>query len=312
MRSLDVQVPAFNTTFMGMAKGAATSLGIVANDALLYGASGHAFVMYVHESLCPSGPYCFDRQPLFRLLRNLGLEVSDLGFFASEATPTQRAAVDARLKEEIDSGRPAGLINMEFQLVTGYDETGFLTAQPWACNDFPPKRLSFGTWDEFGGEVHANFFTFARCSEAERNTSIRESLDFAVSLYDAPARYAGSGYGMGPDAYRMWKAAIPEHGASHGNWWNATVWGECRQRAGEYLREVALFTGLPLASELAEPYAEVGSLLQRVSEKELPGPDKIALLEKAERLEADATKGLRQLARDLPTKMAPSPQASLA
>ena len=48
----------------------------------------------------------------------------------------------------MDEDSPCSLLNMENQLITGYDDTGFDTAQPWCPHnkDFPPRRLSSGTW----------------------------------------------------------------------------------------------------------------------------------------------------------------------
>jgi hypothetical protein len=70
---------------------------------------------------------------------NLGLEMTDLGFFAPQSTPQDRAAVEQRVREALDAGIPCSLINLENQLITGYDHTGFFTAQPWAPKvDFPP------------------------------------------------------------------------------------------------------------------------------------------------------------------------------
>jgi hypothetical protein len=41
---------------LGAVKGCLNYLGIEMSDAWLYGGTGHAFVLNVHEGLCPSGP----------------------------------------------------------------------------------------------------------------------------------------------------------------------------------------------------------------------------------------------------------------
>ena len=59
-----------------------------------------------------------------------------------------RSKLEATLRERMDEDSPCSLLNMENQLITGYDDTGFDTAQPWYPHnkDFPPRRLSSGTW----------------------------------------------------------------------------------------------------------------------------------------------------------------------
>ena len=47
-------------------------------------------------------------------------------------------------------------------------------------------------------------------------------------------------YGFGPDAYERWLAALESDDIDvHGNWWNASVWGECRAFAAEYFGTAA-------------------------------------------------------------------------
>ena len=117
-------------------------------NATLFGGSGHAFVINIHEQLCPSGPYCWEVGSLDRLIRNLGIERTDHGFFSHQSPIGARSKLEATLRERMDEGSPCSLLNMENQLITGYDDTGFDTAQPWYPHnkDFPPRRLSSGTW----------------------------------------------------------------------------------------------------------------------------------------------------------------------
>ena len=44
------------TTHLGCLKGCLEYLGVEMSDAWLFGGTGHAFVMNVHEQVCPSGP----------------------------------------------------------------------------------------------------------------------------------------------------------------------------------------------------------------------------------------------------------------
>jgi hypothetical protein len=276
---------------MGVVKGALDYHGIQADAPTVFGLSGHAFLINIHQQLCPSGPYCWNRQAALPLLRNLGLEMTDLGFYSPKNTAAERAAVEAKLRDALERGIPCSLINLENQLISGYDADGFLTAQPWAPKtDYPPARLSFGSWKEFGDVYHVSFYTLHKAAPAEPRQAILESLDYAVDLHANPAKHSWQGYGVGPDAYTNWTAAAAEHGASHGNWWNATVWSECRLMASRYFAGIGIgyATVAQAAAELTQAYADIAGALGRLSDKQLPAADKVTLLAETRAREAAA------------------------
>ena len=290
-----LRMPPFNTTLMGVLRGVFDYYGMDASDPMLYGGSGHAFLMNLHEELCPSSPYCWNRAGFARLLRNLGVEMVDHGFFHGGPSAAERAAVETLLRAEIDRGVPCSLLNMENQLITGYDEVGFDTAQPWGPQmDLPPARLSYGSWVELANEVHVNFFSFPRVEPADDGTIVAESLRYAVDLYLQPNAHTQPPYAVGAGAWSSWITAVKNgHGRSHGNWWNAMVWSECRSRASEYLSEASekqkRFRHL---AALALGYREIGELLAKVSDKSLDAERKIALLERASVVEADCIRDI--------------------
>ncbi|NLI00708.1 MAG: BtrH N-terminal domain-containing protein [Chthonomonadales bacterium] len=270
----------FNYTLMGAVRGALDHYGVPVSDAYLYGATGQAFMMNIHRELCPSGPYCWNRDPFFRLLANVGIAVTELGFHHAETPPEQRAASEERLRAALDRGAPCMLVNMEYQLITGYDDTGFLTAQPWPGMGFPPAHLAFGTWSELCDEVHMDFYILDRVEPAERAKAVRAALAYAVDLWRHPVDHTSEDYGVGPNAYQNWVEAVHRgHGASHGNWWNGTVWAECRAHAASFLKEVGDLA--PDAEALSAEYAAVADLVARCSHKEMPAPEKDELLRQA-------------------------------
>jgi len=280
--------PPFNCTYMGVLRGVCDYYGLGVSDAFLYGATGHAFVMNIHKALCPSGPYCFDREPVETLAENLGLRTTGLGFFHAGSTKEERSAAEATLISALDRGAPCYLVNMEFQLLTGYDETGFLTAQPWPGMDFPQAHITFGTWAELGEQVHMDFYILERSDPAPRGDAVLASLRYAVDLWRNPRVYTGENYGVGRDAYANWVSAVRAgHGSSHGNWWNGTVWAECRRQASAYFGEIADL--LPDdAPALAEDYGAIAGALERCSAKDLADAEKVGLLEDAAEREAAA------------------------
>ena len=89
----------FETTMMGVLKGVADHFDIAFSDAWLFGGSGHAFLINIHEQVCPSSPYCWKYETFYELLRNLGISMTNLGFFTSESTPEARVKIEEVLKK---------------------------------------------------------------------------------------------------------------------------------------------------------------------------------------------------------------------
>ncbi|MHB1458225.1 MAG: hypothetical protein ACYC0V_15050, partial [Armatimonadota bacterium] len=194
------------------------------------------------------------------------------------------------LIENLDKGVPCSLMNMENQLITGYDDTGLITTQPWPGMDFPPKHLTFGSWAEIIDDCHINFFTFNKVEPADMGKMGIDCIKYAVDLYRNPENHTSDDYGVGPRAYSNWIAAVKGgHGSSHGNWWNAMVWAECRGMASQYFDGFAV--GVPEFAtplkELSADYAFIADVLGKVSDKEMVIEPKIDLLEKAASREAE-------------------------
>jgi hypothetical protein len=295
-------MPPFNTTLMGVVKGALDYHGIEVDAHTVFGASGHAFLINIHKQLCPSGPYCWNREAANPLLENLGLEMTDLGFFSPQNTAADRAAVEKRLRDALDHGIPCSLINLENQLIAGYDDTGFLTLQPWAPKvDFPPARLTFGYWKEFGDTFHVNFYALRKVKPVGHLEAVLDSLDYAVDVHTHPAKHGWKEYGVGPDAYETWIKAAPEFGSSHGNWWNATVWSECRQMASRYFATIgsSYQRVAQAASELSGAYADIAAALDRLSDKKMSPAEKVKLLAETRDKESAAISKVAALAASL-------------
>ena len=117
---------------------------------------------------------------------------------------------------------------------------------------------------------------------ASRLEVILASLECAVHLWEHPVQHAGPVYGMGPYGYaRLIEAVKAGAGDSHGNWWNATVWSECRSMASAYFAEIAddLPEASTLSQDLSKQYSSIAEGLSRVSDKEMAATEKVALLE---------------------------------
>jgi hypothetical protein len=302
MRIETLAMPPFNTTLMGVVKGALNYYHVEVGAPAVFGLSGHAFLINIHDKLCPSGPYCWRREVASPLLRNLGLEMNDLGFYSPKSSRQDRERVEQGLRDALDRGIPCSLMNLENQLIAGYDDAGFFTLQPWAPKvDFPPPRLSFGSWKEFGDTFHVNFYTLGCVSQAEPLRAILDSLDYAVDLHTHPKKHSLPGYGVGPDAYANWINAVAASGASHGNWWNATVWSECRQMASAYLADIGRrhpHVSEP-TSEVSRRYADIAGALGRLADKKMPVAEKVRLIAETREKEAAAVRQVAALVASL-------------
>ena len=275
MATGNLEQPPYDTSMMGVVKGALDHYGIECSSAEAFVLSGHAFVINIHEELCPSGPYCWDSARFFELLRNLGLAVERLGMLPPDAAPAAKAQLETRLRAALDAGFVCSLLNLDNQLVLGYDDDGFAMAQPWSdAVESTPARLSAGTWSEYGAGPPLAFFKFAKDDiPSSPSRPVFEALDYAIDVWRNHEKYAEEHYGLGPQAYANWLAAIDAgHGDEHGNWWNGVVWAECRERAGDYFQSLAAadFPG-PVdqeqARQLAIGYRKVSRLLYRAADK---------------------------------------------
>jgi len=291
----------FETTLMGVLKGVADYFDIAVSDAWLFGGSGHAFLINIHEQLCPSGPYCWNYENFFKLVKNLGISIKDLGFFSAESTPNERRKIEEVLKRSIDNRIPCSLLNMENQMISGHDDTHFIVQQPWPKVDLPftPKTLTFQNWKELGNEIHINFFTFAKIGKADDETIIRESLSYALDMTRNPDKYRLEHYHIGLKAYDAWIRAVNDgYGASHGNWWNGTVWRECREMASRYFSEIATKCQGKIskkATELSDQYKKLAKLLNKTKDKKLADSEKIRTLQDARKAEETCINEIEEL-----------------
>ncbi|HOP26147.1 MAG TPA: hypothetical protein PLM22_03065 [Candidatus Sabulitectum sp.] len=300
---LEISQPPLNTSLMGVVSGVCRFFGREIPEPVLFGRTGHAFIMNISEDLCPSGPYLWDMKPFISLLENSGFVMNFHGFFNEKSTREERSKLEGKLRDELDRGHPCSILNMDNQIISGYDGTGFFCVQPWEC-DFPPGRLSFGSWEEISTEIHACFYSFHEVEPLEPAFCIQRSLLFALDqLHGNPVRPVGDSV-SGIGAYATWKTGVlGGHGESHGNWWNGTVWSECRRMASGYFGEIAeAYPGCSAASrELSSLYGEVAGRLEGVALKETPAEKKVELLDEAATLEGRTGDLLEELAETIET-----------
>lgn len=293
MNSTNLVQPPYDTSLIGVVKGALDYYGIDIAPAETFVLSGHAFVINIHEELCPSGPYCWTQDRFRELLPNLGIRMEELGMLMAASPEADKQELEARVRSELDQGHVCSSVSLDHQLVLGYDDAGFDLSQPWGEGvvDSTPRRLSFGTWQEFIASPPVAFFKLEPCKRRSESAATHSALDFAVDFWGCPEQFAWDAYGAGSQAYDNWLAAIDGgHADVHGNWWNAVVWGECRERAGDYFQDLAAaeFPG-PIdqrqARDLAVDYRALARLLYRASDKTASPGDKRGFVEQARSLD---------------------------
>jgi len=298
-------MPPFETTLMGVLKGAADHYRLNISAPMVFGASGHAFLINIAKDICPSSPYVWQRKKINPLTENIGLRMIDLGFHDARNDREDRTKVEETLREALDKGIVCSLINLENQMITGYDDIGFSTVQPWARKDFPPARLTYGSWAELGKQFHVTFYILEQVKQSGPLAAILDSLDYAVDLHKNPSDHSVNGYGIGPDAYTNWIKAVPQYGASHGNWWNATVWSECRAMAARYFAEMGKrhSHAVQLTVRLEKAYADMAATLKTLGNKGMDTSKKVDLLVETKDSESKAIKLVADLAALLRTSV---------
>ena len=302
---MNLAQPPCDTSLLGVALGAMAHYGLDATPHESFALSGHAFVINIHEELCPSSPYCWNFRPALALLGNLGLRVEEIGMLAPAASSAaQRAELEAAVRTALAEGAVCSLLCLDHQLILAQDGDGFTTAQPWGSGvASTPARLTFGTWREYRAGPPVVFYklTASGASRPAEAAALQAALDFALDVWRRPAAHAEERYGMGDAAYANWLDAIDAGRADeHGNWWNAVVWGECRERAGDYFQRLAAaeFPGpvdREAARRLARQYRALAKLLYRASDKTAAAKDKRRFVSEARALDGDCVARLAAL-----------------
>ncbi|MCK5037048.1 MAG: hypothetical protein KAS73_14225 [Candidatus Sabulitectum sp.] len=296
--NMDITQAPFNSSLMGVIRGVADYFDIDLSTPSLYGRTGHAFFMNIHEAICPSGPYCWNIDPFIALLENCGIRMKKHGFFSSESSLEERNTLEKAILTELEKGNPCSVLNMDYQLITGSDGSGFLCTQPWECKH-PLAHLSFGSWDEWEDEIHACFYSFEKIDLPDPLFAVRKSLEYAKDLNENPSGYTMEPYKCGVAGYDVWLKGVKKgYGAEHGNWWNGTVWSECRKQGALYFGEIAGAYSISslVAVKLQDMYTGISDILLRVSDRKLSKTKKIEYLKEARELEEEVLSILIHLA----------------
>jgi len=264
-----VQAPALATSMMAALYGAVRTWDDTITLTDLFGYSGHAFILNIERTLCPSGPTAWDAIlfPLRQMfsLRRVCASCDMRG--ADEA----RELIWQRTMESINDGRPAILwdaVYPEFYLAVGYDadRLEYIVQGPGAAHTqgrVPYVRLGMHTC-----QVWALFP--APKSKADRASARELALRGAVTWQRWP-NPPDAQWTFGGEAWAVWIAALTEEEVAHASdhlSYTHHVFAECRRHAAAFLAGLG-----PAYADAAEAYRRVADALDAVCAAwPYPGP----------------------------------------
>lgn len=229
-------------SWVGAATSCLRALGARCDLTDVAGFSGYAFVLSIHQELCPSGPTVFDWRELLPGIRYLGREAAEHHGPGHEATAADCQRLFELVAEEIGAGRPCvlnGAYAPEFAAVIGVADGCYRVRsfRETIGQEQPPIPLD--QLDAPGG-LYAAFFR--ETTGATPESGDRWAVAHAVGLL------RGSGwkwrpaevYTLGLAAYDAWIDALCE-GRPHGFGprYNAQCYAAGRAHARGFLERVA-------------------------------------------------------------------------
>jgi hypothetical protein len=250
-------------------------LKVPASPAWVYGVSGYAFAINIHEVICPSGPTAWPSHLCDALAANAGLIVE--GTQANKGQPdfaARQEEIWRKTRSAIDAGHPCFGWEMsvpEWYLIYGYDGAG-----NYLFRDFfgPGGRLPHGKLGD--AEIGwANVRMVRAGKPADDRKALRDAAEFA--LEHAAGKHSNEKWHTGLSGYDTWIKGIQDPNVQKRNdfgfglAYNAQCWAECRRYAVLFLQEAAerLKSDPALAALLAEAqqqYKTVSTNLTAVAE----------------------------------------------
>ena len=256
---------------LGCLKGCLDYLNVEVSDAWLFGASGHAFVMNIHEELCPSGPTAWKTERMTELCENVGCDIQAIFAHKSQKDFAEKQAFAwAEIRRAIADKHPCygwELDIPEFYVIHGYDDVGYYFNGP-LCDDGKGPT----PWRELGdsGIGCLEVFIVKRAESNGAERTVKDALQFALDHARDSNKWTFPKYKMGLSGYDLWINALKENKADgFGTAFSAAVWAECRRHAVGFLSQAKgqMDRSLsPLFDDAIAQYRDVSQNLNEVSE----------------------------------------------
>jgi len=224
---------------LGCIKGCLNYLTNPVSDAWLYGATGYAFLINIHEKLYSYSVGAWNKEDFYRLGKNIGYQTENIrGDKASGDFRLQQQQAWEAVRQAIDNGDPCFGYPLhtvpEADLIHGYDQCGYYYNGAGCESGYGPKL-----WTELGlPDQYFDIRIVKTCEPAPVNITVKEALSFAIEFSADTNKWIGAECKAGPAAYDQWIAALQlEKADAFGAAFNAQVWSECRSNAAPFLRE---------------------------------------------------------------------------
>jgi hypothetical protein len=307
-------------TQLGCIKGGLDFLGRDISFPWLYGGTGYAFVLNIEETLYPSGPTCWDTQPIFDLAPNLGYQVSGITIEkakAGDTFPEKQSQAWEFVRSSLERGQPCYGWELQpyipdYYIINGYNDG----------DDHSPAGYYFSGWVSGGpcdwhtlGEMDVQVLQVYCIDlvEPEPDEKVVKDALTIVIQHSATASgwFSNPGYATGPAGFDLWAQSV-ESGLAirDGHSYNAATWLECREMAVGFLHEAC--QRLPnrcdeLFYETADRYGDVCEQLTKIltlspfypetwdNETRLQSTEAASILRKARDAELLALEGLKQI-----------------
>jgi hypothetical protein len=229
------------TSVLGCIEGCLKYLKISPGTGWLYGGTGHAFILNIHQDgSCPSGPTAWNTSRFYKLGENLGYKIE--GVFGDKRQAENWRDIQKKAweltKSSLDAGTPVigwELGIPEFYIVHGYDDIGYYYNGPGVDLGVSPKP-----WDELANtEIGMlEIYSISPSKRADDQTTIRDALSFVVAFNEGSTEWVLPNYQAGLQGYQVWIDAVSSGRASRmGHAYNTAVWEECRRWGVAFLRE---------------------------------------------------------------------------
>lgn len=253
---------------MGCHHGCVEYLQLGISRPWIFGGTGHAFAINIHEELCPSGPTAWNTDPVDHLAANIGYLVEGVSGHVSERDFDAKQKIAwALVTGCLDTEVPCygwELAIPEWYVINGYDEGGYYYSGPMADQGSMPLDPRALDRTEIG-------WLCVRCVVPCRPSTdeevVSEALDFALD--HAAGKYTHENYSAGLAAFELWASALESGRASRfGAGYNGECWRECREMAAAFLREAKERIGQQeaLFDDAIEHYSAVAHALTRAVE----------------------------------------------
>ena len=253
---------------IGSLKGAVDYLGADVSTPWLFGVTGYAFLLNMHETLCPSGWHVVN-VPLDEGARNAGLVIEHI-VEPSMTTPELQERAWEGVCRAIDAGNPCYGYDFEtgdYYAVYGYDDIGYYYSGVFCDQGKGPMP-----WKDYGAKGQVGIIYINSVAKGQPADDVKTVCDALLVALKERDKVEGASelYACGLAGYDQWIRSIETGKADgFGMTYNAQCYAECRKNAVEFLKEAKGRVDeklAPLFDEAISHYGPVAENLKKVAE----------------------------------------------